>query len=101
MWEVVLYKGVLYAEQILSLDKPVIVRIEPPRDKRERERLRVLLKGKRVTIKGKTYHVGGLVKKLSGQRIAPWIYLLPRKNLPKLLEQVKPRTYVTILSTWR
>jgi len=94
VWEAVLYKGILYAEQILSLDKPVIVKVEPPRDKRARERLRVLLEGKRVTIKSKTYHVGGLAKKLGAQRIAPWTYLLSRRNVPKLLRQVKSRTRV-------
>ena len=97
-WEAVLYKGVVYAQLILSLDRPVIVKVEPPKDKRERERLRVLLEGKRVTVKGRTYHVGGLVKKLGGERIAPWIYLLPRRNLPKLLEQVKPKANVITLA---
>jgi len=84
VWEAVFYKGILYAQQILDLDKPVVVRVEPPKDKREREKLRVLLEGKRVTINGKTYHVGGLVKKLGGERLSPWIYLLPKKNLPRL-----------------
>ncbi len=96
VWEAVLYKGILYAEQILNLDKPVIVKVEPPRDKRARERLRVLLEGKRVTVKSRTYHVGGLVKKLGGQRIAPWTYLLPRRNVPKLLGQVKSRARVNL-----
>ena len=46
-----------------------------PEDKLERERLRVMLEGKRVTVKGKTYRVAGLVEKLGGERIAPWTYL--------------------------
>lgn len=96
VWEAVLYKGILYAKQILSLDKPIIVKVEPPRDKCVRERLRVLLEGKRVTIKGRTYHVGGLIKKLGGQRIAPWTYLLPRRNVPKLLKRVKSRARVNV-----
>jgi len=95
-WEAVLYRGILYAQQILSLDKPVIVKVEPPRDKRAREKLRVLLEGKRVTIKGRTYHVGGLIKELGGQRIAPWTYLLPRRNVPKLLKQVKSRARINV-----
>ncbi len=95
-WEAVLYKGILYAEQILSLDKPIIVKVEPPKDKRARERLRVLLEGKRVTIKGRTYHVGGLTKKLGGQRMAPWTYLLPRRNVPKLIKQVNSRARVNV-----
>ncbi len=97
VWEAVLYKGILYAQGILSLDKPVIVKVEPPRDKRGREKLRVLLEGKRVTVKGKTYHVGGLIKELGGRRIAPWTYLVPKRNLPRLLGQV-PRARVSILA---
>jgi len=50
----------------LDLERPVLVKVDPPRDKRERERLRTLLEGKRVTIKGRTYHVDGLIKKLGG-----------------------------------
>ena len=88
-WESVLYRGILYAQQVLSLDRPVIVRVEPPEDKRERERLRVVLEGKRVKVKGKTYHVGGLVKKLGGERIAPWVYLVPRRSLPRLLSSIR------------
>ncbi len=96
VWEAVLYKGILYAQQILSLDKPIIVKVEPPRDKHDREKLRVLLEGKRVTVKDRTYHIGGLVKKLGGQRIAPWTYLLPRRNVPKLLKQVNSRARVNV-----
>lgn len=98
-WEAVLYKGIVYAEQILSLDKPVIVKVEPPKDKLERERLRVMLEGKRVTVKGKTYHVGGLVKKLDGERIAPWTYLVPRRNLPRLLASIEKRARATMITT--
>ncbi len=98
-WEAVLYRGIVYAEQILSLEKPVVVKVEPPKDKLERERLRVLLEGKRVTVKGKTYHVDGLVKRLDGERIAPWTYLLPRRNLPKLLASVEKKAKVTMITT--
>ncbi len=97
-WEAILYKGIVYAEQILSLDKPVIVKVKPPKDKLERERLRVMLEGKRVTVKGRTYNVGGLVKKLDGERIAPWTYLIPRRNLPKLLASVEKRARVTMIT---
>ncbi len=98
-WEAVLYRGIVYAEQVLSLDKPVIVKVEPPKDKLERERLRVLLEGKRVTVKSRTYHVDGVVKKLNGERIAPWTYLLPRRNLPKLLAIVEKKAKVTMITT--
>ncbi len=97
-WEAVLYRGILYAKQILSMEELVIIKVEPPKDKKEREKLRVLLEGKRVTVKGKTYHVGGLVKKLGGKRIASWIYLLPKKTIPKLLEQIGPRGQVNMIS---
>ena len=88
-----LYKGILYAQQILDLDRPVVVRVEPPSDKRERERLRVLLEGMRVTVNGKTYHVGGLVKRLGGEKLAPWVYLIPKKNLPELEKRVTVTVY--------
>ncbi len=98
-WEATLYRGVVYAEQILSLDRPVIVRVEPPEDKLERERLRVMLEGKRVKVKSRIYHVGGLVKRLDGERIAPWTYLVPRRNLPKLLASVEKKARVTMITT--
>ncbi len=99
VWEAVLYKGIVYAQQVLCLDKRVIVRVKPPKDKLERERLRVLLEGKRVTVRGRTYHVGGLVKKLDGERIAPWTYLVPRRNLPKLLASIEKKARVVMITT--
>ncbi len=99
VWEAVLYKGIVYAEQVLSLDKRVIVKVEPPKDKLERERLRVMLEGKRVTVKGRTYHVGGLVKKLGGGRIAPWVYLVPRRSLPRLLANIREKARATMITT--
>ena len=86
-WQAVLYRGILYAQSILDLERPVLVKVDPPRDKRERERLRTLLEGKRVTIKGRTYHVDGLIKKLGGERIAPWIYLVPKKSIKEIEEK--------------
>ncbi len=99
VWEAVLYKGIVYAQQLLCLDKRVIVRVKPPKDKLERERLRVLLEGKRVTVRGKTYHVGGLIKRLDGERIAPWTYLVPRRNLPTLLASIEKKAGVIIITT--
>ena len=87
-WEAVLYRGVLYAQTVLDLDKPVVVKVEPPRDKHAREKLRVLLEGKRVTVKSRTYHVGGLVRRLGGEKLAPWIYLIPKRSLPELQKQL-------------
>ena len=43
---------------VLGIDEPVLAKVELPNDKRERERLGVLLEGKRVTVKGITCHVG-------------------------------------------
>jgi hypothetical protein len=40
-WQAVLYRGILYAQSILDLERPVLVKVDPPRDKRERERLRI------------------------------------------------------------
>jgi len=86
-WQAILYRGILYAYSILDLERPVLVKVDPPRDKRERERLRTLLEGKRVTIKGRTYHVDGLIKKLGGEKIAPWIYLVPKKSIKEIEEK--------------
>lgn len=99
VWEAVLYKGIVYAQQVLSLDKRAVIKVEPPKDKLERERLRVLLEGKRITVKGRTYHVGGLVKGLGGQRIAPWVYLMPRKSLPKLLASIRGKARFIMVTT--
>jgi len=91
IWEAVRWRGIAYAQTILDLERSVIIRIDPPKDRLEREKLRVLLEGKRITIRGKTYVVGGLIEKLSGYRVAPWVYLVPKKNLPKLLEYIAQR----------
>ncbi len=99
-WEAVFYRGLVYARQVLSLDKPVLVKVEPPSGKRKRERLRVLLEGKRVSVRGRTYHVGGLIRMLGGERIAPWIYLVPRRNLPELLKRVGSRAQVIRLDCY-
>ena len=88
-WEAVLYKGILYAQQVLSLERPVLVRVVPPKDRVGRERLRALLEGRRVTVKGRTYRVGGLLKRLGGARVAPWVYLVPRRGLPELARHAK------------
>ncbi|MCE4606182.1 MAG: hypothetical protein F7B59_02490 [Desulfurococcales archaeon] len=98
-WEAVLYKGILYAQSILDLDRPVLIKITPPRDKNEREKLRVLIEGKRITIKGKTYHVGGLLKKLGGEKLAPWIYLIPKRNIPQLKTKLAPFQQKTTMQT--
>ena len=83
-WEAVLYKGIVYAEQILSLDKLAVVKVKPPKDKREQERLRALLESRRVTAKDKNYRVGGLADELRAESLAPWVYLVPRRSLPEL-----------------
>jgi hypothetical protein len=95
-WQAVLYRGILYAQSILDLERPVLVKVDPPRDKRERERLRTLLEGKRVTIKGKTYYVGGLLRRIGGEKIAPWIYLVPKKSIKEIEEKSRGKYKLTI-----
>jgi hypothetical protein len=94
-WQAVLYRGILYAQSILDLERPVLVKVDPPRDKRERERLRTLLEGKRVTIKGKTYYVGGLLRRIGGEKIAPWIYLVPKKSIKEIEEKSRGKYKLT------
>lgn len=89
LWEAVKWRGVAYAQTILDLEKLLVIKVKPPRSKREREKLRILLEGKRISTKRKTYTVEGMIKKLSGDRIAPWIYVVPKKALPKLLKLIK------------
>jgi hypothetical protein len=86
-WQAVLYRGILYAQSILDLERPVLVKVDPPRDKRERERLRTLLEGKRVAVRGRTYYVGGLLRRIGGEKIAPWIYLVPKKSIKEIEEK--------------
>ena len=86
-WQAMLYRGILYAYSILDLERPVLVKVDPPRDKRERERLRTLLEGKRVAVRGKTYYVGGLLRRIGGEKIAPWIYLVPKKSIKEIEEK--------------
>jgi len=47
------WRGIAYAQTILDLERLVIIEIEPPKDRRKREKLRVLLEDKRVTARGK------------------------------------------------
>ncbi|GAY25388.1 hypothetical protein ATG_05910 [Desulfurococcaceae archaeon AG1] len=84
-----LYRGILYAYSILDLEKPVLIKIEPPVDKRER--LRTMLEGRRVTVRGKTYWVGGLLKKIRGERIASWVYLMLKKSIKAIEETCRGR----------
>jgi hypothetical protein len=88
-WDAVYYRGVAYAQAILDLDRMIPVKVEPPRDKRERERLRALLEGKRVLVNDRTYHTRGLVERLGGKRLAPWVYLIPKRGLPRLRDRVE------------
>ncbi len=85
-WRAVFYRGILYAQAILDLEKPVLVKIIPPRDRRGREKLRVFLEGKRTSRK-KIRSVRGFIGEIGGEKIAPWIYIVPKKNLPKLLSK--------------
>ena len=83
------WRGRLRAHILQEAMRPALVRVKPPKHKSERERLRVLLEGKRVTVRGKTYHVGGLIKKLGGIKVAPWVYLVPRDKLEELARHAK------------
>jgi len=83
-WEAVRWRGIAYAQTFLDVERPVLVKVKPPKDKHLREKLRTLLEGKRVVVKGKVYKVNGLIKKVDGEKIAPWIYLIPKKHIPKL-----------------
>ena len=51
----------------------------PPRDRRARERLRYLIEGTTTSVNGRRYRTGGLLRKIGGERLVPWIYLIPKK----------------------
>ena len=82
-WEAVLYRGAVYASAILDLDRSVPVAVDPPRDRRVRERLRRLLDGGNGA--------GGIVRDLDGERIAPWVYMVPKGSLHKLKSELEAR----------
>lgn len=87
-WETVFWRGLCYAHVFVDMERLVVVKIKPPSNKTEREKLRVLLEGKRVTLRRRTYHVGGLIKRLGGKKLAPWIYLVSKKDLHKLAQYI-------------
>ena len=80
------YKGLAYALALLDLERPVVIRVVPPKDRKKREKLRVLIEGKRITVRGKTYKVGGMLKQINGKKIAPWVYLVKKKHVPKVIK---------------
>ena len=86
-WEAVLYKGILYAEQLLSLEKPVLVIVKPPEDERARQEIKALLEGE-----DGTRHAEGLIRELGGIKVAPWVYLIPRSKIEPLFSIVKSRS---------
>lgn len=88
-WEAVFWRGACYAQTLLNLEKPAVVKVEPPKDPRARERLRYLLEGARISRGNKVYRVGGLLKKLGGRRLAPWVYVVVRKQVPQLVNLVR------------
>ncbi len=81
------------ARALLALDKlrMILVKVEPPRDRRAREKLRHILEGVAVTEQGRRRRSRGLVERLEGQKVAPWLYLVPRTGLQELEKTVKTR----------
>jgi len=79
------------ARALLALDKLhlALVRVETPRDKGQRERLRHLLEGVTVTTRGRRRRSRGLVERLGGQKAAPWLYLVPKTRIQELEKTVK------------
>jgi hypothetical protein len=73
----------------IELEKPVLVKVIPPKDRTQREKLRVLIEGKRATMWRRVYRAGGLLKKVNGGKVAPWVYLIPRKNLPAFTKSIE------------
>jgi len=85
-WQAALWRGIAYAQAILDLESPALVKVKPPEDRRQRKRLRVALEGKRPTASGPRR---GLVERLGGEKVAPWTYLIPKKNLPALIKALQ------------
>jgi len=75
---------------LLALDKlrMVLVKVEPPREHRAREKLRHILEGVTVTEQGRRRRSKGLVEKLGGRKVAPWLYLVPKTALQELEKTV-------------
>jgi len=86
------------ARALLALDKvrPVVVRIEPPTGRVERERLRHLLEGTTVTKAGRRRRSQGLIGKLGGVKLAPWLYVVPRVKLQELRKALEGRAHVEV-----
>ena len=87
-WGETYWKGVAYAQVLLDLEKPVVVKVIPPRDRRAKGRLRYLIEGTTVSARG-GYRVGGLLKRVGGEKLAPWIYLIPKKKLAEFHQTVR------------
>ncbi|MCD6509004.1 MAG: hypothetical protein J7L11_01240 [Thermoprotei archaeon] len=96
-WGETYWRGVAYAQLLLNLEKPVVVKITPPRDKRTRERLRYLIEGTTVGARGRRYRVGGLLKRIGGEKLAPWIYLIPKKKLAEFHQTVRRSSHYRFL----
>jgi len=79
------------ARALLALDKlrMILVRVKPPKDRRHREKLRHTLEGVTVTAGGRRRRSRGLVERLGGKKIAPWLYLVFGTTLQELEKVVK------------
>ena len=77
-WGETYWRGVAYAQVLLDLEKPVVVRVIPPRDRRARERLRYLIEGTTTSARGGRYRVGGLLKRIGREAST---LDLPKKKL--------------------
>jgi len=88
-WYYVRCRGVRYGETKLDLeDRLVVVKVEAMKDKRERERLRVLLEGRKRNVRGRIRRTAGLIESLGGVRLAPWVYLVPKRAVSEIRRAV-------------
>jgi len=66
------FKGLAYALALLDLERMVVVKVIPPKNKKLREKLRA--------------KVRGLLKQTGGIKLAPWVYLIRKKHVPKVIK---------------
>jgi len=88
-WRAVFWRGICYGNMLLSLDALTVVRVEPPKDVRLRERLRYRMEGARISRGGRMHRTGGVLRKLEGRRLAPWIYVVKKRDVGHIAKLVK------------
>jgi hypothetical protein len=85
----------------MSFDGYAIVKVSGDAPKHVKIRIRKLMKGTTVTLKGKSYRSRGLLEQVNGIALACGLYIVPVDRLDKVLLALRERNldrYVEVIN---